>query len=104
MVSNKLSLIEESFLDGHLKNDDLAYKWDIKCLFNVTNEEWMVHYKNADFIITDSIHGMCFAIIHKKQFFVLVNNWRGKERFLSLATLLGLEDRMIYKPYNFDMS
>lgn len=104
MIGKKLKLRKESFVDGHLSSEELEGKWNIECLFDVTNEEWMAHYKNADFIITDSFHGMCFAIIHQKQFLVLVNERRGKERFTSISQTLDLNDRLVYSPYTCDIS
>ena len=57
--------------------------------------EWLFAIANADFVITDSFHGMVFAIIFEKQFVVIGNNDRGIERFTSLLSLLSLEERMI---------
>ncbi|TNE67221.1 MAG: polysaccharide pyruvyl transferase family protein [Rhodobacteraceae bacterium] len=61
----------------------------------VTVGEWLRAFHDADFIITDSFHGMAFSILFQKQFAVLINNGRGADRFHSLASQLGLEDRLI---------
>lgn len=66
--------------------------------------DWLGSFKNSDFILTDSFHGMVFAIIFKKEFYVVVNAERGAARFLSLLNLLGLSDRMIYDVDKFDFS
>ena len=63
---------------------------------NVDIEEWLFYYKNADFIITDSFHGTCFAIIFKKPFISVANMQRGEKRFVSILSELGLMDRLIY--------
>ncbi|MCG9757473.1 polysaccharide pyruvyl transferase family protein, partial [Shewanella insulae] len=57
--------------------------------------EWLSVFRDSDFIITDSFHGMIFSIIFRKPFYVIVNNARGASRFESLLSLLGLTDRMI---------
>jgi len=67
-------------------------------------EGWLQGFRDAEFIITDSFHGMVFSIINSKPFFVLVNKDRGAARFESLLTQLGLEDRLIYDVEGFDFS
>ena len=57
--------------------------------------EWLASFSNADFVVTDSFHGMVFSIIFEKYFLVIGNEGRGMDRFVSLLTLLGLEDRLI---------
>ncbi|EMI4265521.1 polysaccharide pyruvyl transferase family protein [Vibrio vulnificus] len=59
-------------------------------------QEWLNGFKSADFVVTDSFHGMVFSIIFKKDFLVLGNKARGMERFESLLAELGLLDRLIY--------
>lgn len=56
--------------------------------------QWLRGFRDAEFIITDSFHGTVFSIIFQKQFIVLGNEHRGLSRFLSLLSLLGLEDRL----------
>jgi len=63
-------------------------------------EAWLKGIYSADFVITDSFHGMCFAIIFKKQFFVIENASRGSDRFISMLTLVGLSDRLIPSSFN----
>lgn len=58
-------------------------------------EIWLSNIYNARFILTDSFHGMVFSIIFNKPFAVYVNKDRGADRFVSLLSLIGLEDRMI---------
>lgn len=59
-------------------------------------EEWLFWYKNADFVITDSFHGTCFAIIFRKKFISLANFQRGEKRFISLLQEMGLMDHLVY--------
>lgn len=67
--------------------------------------EWLASISSADFIITDSFHGMVFAIIFEKNFVVIGNSDRGIERFTSLLSILELEKNLISpteKPQNID--
>ena len=57
--------------------------------------EWLASFSNADFVVTDSFHGMVFSIIFEKDFLVIGNEGRGMDRFVSLLALLELEDRLI---------
>lgn len=57
--------------------------------------EWVNSFRQADFIVTDSFHGMVFSIIFNKPFVAVSNQARGGARFVSLLGLLGLSDRLI---------
>lgn len=61
-----------------------------------TVPEWLVSFSNADFIVTDSFHGMVFSIIFEKDFIVIANHARGLDRFVSLLSILGLENRLVF--------
>lgn len=58
-------------------------------------EERLQSIANCDFFVTDSFHGMCFAILMRKPFVAIVNEKRGAARFYSIAKMLHLEDRLL---------
>lgn len=58
-------------------------------------EQWLRGFRDADCIITDSFHACVFSIIFNKPFICLGNSKRGADRFTSLLSLFGLEDRLI---------
>ncbi len=58
-------------------------------------EEWLRGFYDADFVVTDSFHACVFSILFNKPFVVCSNQLRGNERFVSLLSLLSLEDRII---------
>lgn len=60
----------------------------------VDMEDWLAAFASADFIVTDSFHGTCFAIIFNKPFIVVANAQRGGARFRLLEEF-GLQDRLI---------
>jgi len=66
--------------------------------------EWLYHLRNADFIITDSFHGMVFSIIFNKQFIAIGNRERGASRFRSLLNQLNLESRLVFEGEEFDLN
>ncbi|GAB2609253.1 polysaccharide pyruvyl transferase family protein [Belliella aquatica] len=72
---------------GIIKNSNLPFPSVI---------EWIGHFRNSEFILTDSFHGMVFSIIFNKKFLVFANKSRGISRFESLLNKLNLESRLIH--------
>ena len=56
----------------------------------VNIEQWLFSYSQAKYIVTDSYHGMVFALIFNKPFYVFENKFRGNERFKSLQDTFGI--------------
>lgn len=59
-------------------------------------EDFLNYYKNAEFVITDSFHGTCMAIIFKKPFISIANYQRGVKRFVSMLKEVGLINRLVF--------
>lgn len=56
--------------------------------------DWLKLLQGAKYIVTDSYHGLCFAIIFKKQFVLTDVTFAGTERHRSLLRMLDIsEDR-----------
>lgn len=62
---------------------------------NETVENWLSAIKNCKLLITDSFHGMCFALIFNKPFICVVNPHAGSARYDSVFELLGIENQCI---------
>lgn len=62
---------------------------------NESIENWLAAIKNCKFLITDSFHGMCFAIIFNKPFICVANKQRGASRFESILEMLNIENQCI---------
>jgi len=62
---------------------------------NITIENWLASIKNCELFITDSFHGMCFALIFNKPFICVSNKSRGSSRFDSVCEMLGIENQCI---------
>lgn len=95
-VSTKLGLKVNSI--NYKKNPALLIKnkgIDIHNYIYPSVSNWLRGFRDADFIITDSFHGMLFSVIFKKQFIVIANERRGLARFESFLTTIGLQSRLI---------
>lgn len=89
---NDSVLIEDAMVThSYLDTDEL------NPLRHATVEEWLAMIKNCEFLVTDSFHGMCFGLIFKKQFVIIISkeNHRGYARVESLLTMLGLKNRIV---------
>lgn len=58
-------------------------------------EDLLKAYAQCDFVVTDSFHGTCFAIIFNKPFISIANKERGARRFESLLRWTGLSNRLV---------
>ena len=66
-------------------------KGNIKDMHGPRMCEWLQSIQDSDFFVTDSFHGLCFAIIFRKQFAVITRSAdTGKERKDSLFRCLGI--------------
>lgn len=63
-------------------------------------ELWLSRIYHADYVITDSFHGMVFSILFNKPFVVYGNQQRGVTRFESLLGLFNLSSH--YVEFNVD--
>lgn len=52
--------------------------------------DWLAYFRHASYVITDSMHGTCFAVLFGKKFAAIKN--RSKGRFTSLAKLIECQD------------
>lgn len=68
-------------------------------------EQWLVGFRDAKLVVTDSFHACVFSILFHKPFVVIGNKGRGYSRFESLLKRFGLENRLIenVSQFNEDM-
>lgn len=101
-------------LDQNTKKDEILNETSKKYgkkIFKISENsnrvkitQWINAFKSADFIITDSFHGCIFSIIFNKDFFVFINENRGKDRFYSLFEMFDLKDRVIHTPKDINLN
>ena len=60
-------------------------------LGTISIPQWLKSFKESEFIITDSYHGVIFALIYNKPFHLFSNEFRGNTRFSSLESILSLK-------------
>lgn len=94
-VSRKLNLKAFTVMPDKVLGKDTR-RCDSRCVYPKV-EKWLKGFKDSKFVLTDSFHGMVFAIIYRKPFAVIANKKRGVSRFTSLLSSLGLEDRLFFE-------
>ena len=62
---------------------------------DISIENWLASIRDCDLFVTDSFHGMCFALIFNKPFICLANKERGGSRFTSICEMLDVENQCI---------
>ena len=84
---------KEMGLPMALLNYNLPHK-DFRYCFPPSLKTWMRRIAAAEFILTDSFHGVAFSIINKKQFAVILNHNDRDSRLINVIRLFKLEERM----------
>lgn len=99
-IAEKLGLKKQIILDGrkftHQKNDENLGMHEFT-LPELDFVQWIHYMSKASFIFTDSFHGASMAIIMNKPFIMYANYRRGYPRFLTLADIFNLHERLIQK-------
>lgn len=79
-------------------NDESKYR-NLKPFYASLNDEcsfsiyqWLRSFEDSEFIVTDSFHGVVFALIFNKPFKYIRNTFRGNARFDSLFQMLGIDN------------
>lgn len=85
----------KSYVVANLLADNYEYNNSCPKPIVPAVEEWLAHIANAEFVLTDSFHGLVFSILFHRQFVVFCNPQRGNSRIESLLHLLGLQGRMV---------
>lgn len=76
-----------------LLNYNLPHK-DFRYCFPPSLKTWMRRIAAAEFVLTDSFHGVAFSIINRKQFAVILNHNDRDSRLINVIRLFKLEERM----------
>lgn len=96
-IANALNLQYRIIVDGQGEFEALSNEIEDKNIVqNVTLEDWLLYFRHASYVVTDSFHGTCFSIIFKKSMTIFPNTLRGKARFDTLDELAGIGNRYVY--------
>ncbi|MCQ2791925.1 MAG: Coenzyme F420 hydrogenase/dehydrogenase, beta subunit C-terminal domain [Bacilli bacterium] len=91
---NNNPIIFSEFLSEKANSLLKKHFFDFNCV-NYTIEDRLKCFKESSFVITDSFHGTCLAIIYNKPFICMPNAERGLTRFDSLLNFFRLNNRAI---------
>lgn len=101
----------DSRLNENLKNENIININANENLEYNTVEQWLYFIKNSKFIITDSFHCICFAILFQKPFIAINRSFGGNDRILNLLKKLNLQyrikdslDGITYSDLEFDIN
>ena len=69
----------------------------VKCHINLSAgpAEWMGLIKNAEYVLTDSFHGVIFALLFNRPFFMISKGQHVNRRAEELLNKIGLSERII---------
>lgn len=93
-ISDRLSLTPQVFSEMNYQLLD-KNGWTLPILDSKFINDRLANIAFSDFFVADSFHGICVAIIFRKNFVAILNKTRGASRFISILSKLGLEDRLI---------
>ena len=81
------------------KIEQLAKEKDMKPFYasifgeqRMSVEQWLRSFDDAEYVVTNSYHGIVFALIFNKPFYLIQNMQRGNARFESLMKMFGLKE------------
>lgn len=99
-LAEKLGLEIAVMLDGRSENinrDREIMGMDDKLVGNgdIGVEDWLGIIRGADFVVTDSCHGMSFSIVFERNFIGIGNKSRGVTRFESLVDVFQVRDHYV---------
>ena len=96
----------------YMLQDRLSYiinrlpKQNVKIISSESIEDWLASIKNCRHLITNSFHGMVFAILYHVPFTIVLKSVKNEgmnDRFFTLLGQLGLQDRIMKESeYNID--
>ncbi|MBQ6887276.1 MAG: Coenzyme F420 hydrogenase/dehydrogenase, beta subunit C-terminal domain [Lachnospiraceae bacterium] len=100
-ISDRLKLSVTAVTDMWRDKANIESCWNLPTEINFSNEKWLASLMNCKFVIADSFHATCFAIIFNKPFVVIPNKQRGETRVLSLLNSLDIDTKRVL--YNTDV-
>lgn len=94
-ICTTLDMPCEVITAGSKTAEETADLWSLEVESPAFLEQWLLYLRDAEYIIADSFHALCLAIIFEKQFTIIKNAARGAARFDSLVDYLDLHSRLL---------
>lgn len=85
--------IEKEILHTYARKNNYEER-ELELKVNTKIENWVQEIYSSNLFITNSYHGVCFALIFNKNFICYSNKFIGKNRVEHLLKIVGLEDRL----------
>lgn len=96
-LCKKMNLEYRNLYNPNIDISLLEQRLGLNLLRDVSVEDWLYYMSNCKFYIGDSFHGLCFALIFHKPFIVMIDkDLPSRNRFDTLLSIVGLQDRMVY--------
>ena len=95
VVDNIINILEEDGFTPLYANIDTTPTTGNPRPVQLTIEEWLRGFYDADFVVTDSFHACVFSILFNKPFVVYGNIDRGISRVQSLLKMFNLNGRLV---------
>lgn len=95
VVDNIINILEEDGFTPLYANLDTTPTTENPRPVQLTIEEWLRGFYDADFVVTDSFHACVFSILFRKPFVVYGNIGRGLSRINSLLKIFTMEGRLV---------
>lgn len=90
-ILDENELSKKSEIDIASRKNLKPFKISIKQGKQISIEQWLRAFFDAEHVITDSYHGLIFSLIFNKPFTLLKNSQRGNARFASIINLFNLD-------------
>ncbi|MFQ1770463.1 polysaccharide pyruvyl transferase family protein [Aeromonas veronii] len=81
------NILQAPIEDIYYKKCDADYRY-------IAVADWLAKIRDSKFVVTDSFHCVCLAILFNKEFICFANKGRGLARLQSLLSSLGIENRL----------
>lgn len=98
-IAKALGLNVKIILDGRkgtFERNKAKFKiFDKEILPDIDAADWVKYFQNADYVFTDSHHGLAMSIIFNKELICYANYKRGYTRFVSLLSRVGMLERLV---------
>lgn len=95
MNEDKWHTIEQISKDNHLE----PHVQTLDKNTNTSVEQWLRNFSEAEYVVTDSYHGVVFSLIFHKPFKLIMNESRGKTRFDGIEQQLHIR---LQEPIDWD--
>lgn len=88
-----LNIVAVSDLDPDYIKYDGCVEWDMNYFDKIEVEDWLYLMNKAEYVVTDSYHGLCLSLIFHKHFTAL-NPRGGLSRFFTVADIDEIAERI----------